>query len=83
MFASPFQKATKNYVEIEYRRGVTAGEYAFAKVKFGSLKRKQLESVLCSMHQMTQDVPQIPTHTQTAVRTGYRKVPVEVGYVSE
>ena len=83
MFASPFQKATKDYVEIEYRRGITAGEYAFAKVKFGSLKKKQLESVLGSMYQMTQGVPQIPTNTQTAVKAGYRKIPVDVGYVSE
>ncbi len=83
MFASPFQKATKNYVEIEFRKGITAGEYAFAKVKFGSLKKKYLVELLSAMKELTSEVPQIPTHTQTAVRAGYRKVPVEVGYVSQ
>ena len=80
MFASPFQKLTNRYVELEFRRGITAGEYAFAKVKFGSLKKKDLEKVLGAMYQMTEGVPQIP-HTKT-VPTGYRKVPVQTGYVS-
>ncbi len=83
MFASPFQKATKDYVEIEYRRGITAGEYAFAKVKFGSLKKKHLVELLAAMREITNDVPQIPTQKQTAVKAGYRKIPVDVGYVSE
>ena len=83
MFASPFQKATKDYVEIEFRKGITAGEYAFAKVKLGSLKKKYLVELLKAMQEITNEVPQIPTHTQTAVRTGYRKVPVDVGYVSQ
>ena len=83
MFASPFQKATKNYVEIEFRKGITAGEYAFAKVKFGSLKKKYLVELLSAMKELTNDIPQIPTQTQTAVKAGFRKIPVDVGHVSD
>ncbi len=83
MFATPFQKLTNRYVELEFRRGITAGEYAFAKVKFGSLKKKDLEKVLGAMYQMTEGVPQIPTQRQTNIPVGYRKVPVTTGYVSE
>jgi hypothetical protein len=83
MFASAFQKATKGYVEVEFRRGITAGEYAFAKIKFGSLKKKHLNDVLSALHEMTQGVPQIPTQTNKAVPVGHRKIPAQVGYVSE
>jgi len=83
MFATPFQKATKDYLEVEFRKGFSGGEYAYAKVKIGSLKKKYLVELLSEMQGVVEGVPQIPTQIQTAFKSGNRKVPVDVGYVSQ
>ena len=81
MFA-PFQKVFKNFVDLEVRKGLTGGSYCVAKVKLGSLPKRDLEWVLAAMHTITEETPQISTKTPTTVPIGYRKIPVETQYVS-
>ena len=72
----------RDYTELEFRKGITAGAYSFTRVRFGSLKKKYLVELLTAMREITNEVPQIPTQTKTAIPVGSRKIPVEVGYVS-
>ena len=47
-----FHRNFKNFVDLEVRRGLQGGEYSVAKLKLGSLPKRDLESILMVLNEI-------------------------------
>ena len=54
-----FHRNFKNFVELEVRKGFTGGDYSVAKMKLGSLPKKDLHNVLVLLNEIAKQTQQV------------------------